>query len=245
MNRPPRRLLALDTATEACSVATWVDGVVHSQYAELGRGHGERILPMIDVALASAGVRLSELDAIAFGRGPGGFTGVRLACSVTQGLAFGANLMVVPISNLRALAERALQRAPAAQQVWVCADARMREVYYAIYGRGHDSSAELIGIEAVGSAASALAHFRDRQPDVAHHSGLALAGRGWQAYCELVDGAVAVKQQGALVFDTLLPSAEDIVRLGARDAAAGLAQSASGALPVYLRDNVAVVAPTP
>lgn len=245
MNTPPRRLLALDTATEACSVATWVDGVVQSQYAELGRGHGERILPMIDAALASAKLRLAQLDAIAFGCGPGGFTGVRLACSVTQGLAFGAQLQVVPISNLRALAARALQLAPAAQQVWVCADARMREVYFAVYGRGRDASAELVGTEAVGPAATALAHFRESKSGVPNRSDLALAGRGWQAYSELLDAAGVVKQQGAAVFDALLPSAEDIVRLGVRDTSAGLARPASGALPVYLRDNVAVAAPAP
>ena len=124
------KILALDTATEGCSAALWVDGSVLEREVEAARGHADLILSLIDELLNESATKLAGLDAIAFGRGPGSFTGVRLAASVTQGLAFGAEVPVVPISDLRAVAQRVLTRAPdenaAPRNVLVCNDPRMQ-----------------------------------------------------------------------------------------------------------------------
>ena len=111
------KILALDTATEGCSVSLGAGELQIDRYVELERGHAEQLLPMIDAVLSEGGVTLSDLDAIAFGRGPGGFTGVRLAASVAQGLAFGAGIGVVPISNLAAVAQQVYQQDPSVRRV--------------------------------------------------------------------------------------------------------------------------------
>jgi tRNA threonylcarbamoyladenosine biosynthesis protein TsaB len=127
------KILALDTATEGCSVSLGIGNRSIDRYVELERGHAEQLLPMVDSVLAEGGIALSALDAIAFGRGPGGFTGVRLAASVAQGLAFGAQVGVVPISDLAAVAQRVVQLNSSVRRVLVANDARMKEVYWATF----------------------------------------------------------------------------------------------------------------
>jgi tRNA threonylcarbamoyladenosine biosynthesis protein TsaB len=189
-----------------------------SREIETDRGAAEHILPMIDSLLSEAGLSLRALDAIAFGRGPGGFTGVRLAASVTQGLAFGAELPVVPVSDLAAVARRALDLNPAADRVLVCNDARMQEVYWAYFDRTADGGVLPDGQEHVGPA-SAVG--RSAVPALG-------AGRGFRAYAALA----------SLVFrceDLLLPRALEIATLALSQPRLPPDQ----AIPVYVRDDVA------
>jgi tRNA threonylcarbamoyladenosine biosynthesis protein TsaB len=219
------KILALDTATESCSAALLADGVLILREDEFERGHAEHILPMIDAVLAEGRTSLKELDAIAFGRGPGGFTGVRLAASVTQGLAFGASLPVVPISDLAAVAQRVLDIEPSAERVLVCNDARMREVYWACFER-RAGLAEAVTPEAVSPASVVtLPKEWGDQP-------IAAAGGGFQAYPEL-------QQRFRCDYPALLPHAREIARLAVREVTAGRTRGATEALPVYLRDDVA------
>jgi len=249
------KILALDTSTEACSAALRVGDRVLERYHEAPRGHAELILPMIDELLAETGVALKDLDAIAFGRGPGSFTGVRLAASVVQGLAFGAGGGVVPVSTLKAVALRAValravaSRAVAltatdasATHVLVCNDARMDEVYTAAFA-------------VVGSELVALGPEQVLTPglvqlpsdDVAPLAGAVPrvggarwigAGRGFRAYAELGQRGLRVLDQ---VFDEALPRAVDILELAMPEVLAGRVLPPAAALPIYVRDEVAKV----
>ncbi|PWB34548.1 tRNA (adenosine(37)-N6)-threonylcarbamoyltransferase complex dimerization subunit type 1 TsaB [Pseudomonas sp. SDI] len=216
-------LLALDTATEACSVALLHDGKVLSHYEVIPRLHAQKLLPMIQTLLGDAGIALSALDAIAFGRGPGAFTGVRIAIGVVQGLAFALERPVLPVSNLAVLAQRAL-REHGARQVAAAIDARMDEVYWGCY---QESAGEmrLLGSEVVLPPEQVIVP--------AQISGeLFGAGTGW-AYAERLPVNVAGIDAG------MLPHALDLLNLAQFAWARGEAIAADQAQPVYLRDNVA------
>ena len=229
------KLLALDTATEACSAAVLADGKLVTRYLELARGHSEQILPMIHAVLEESGVSLRALDAIAFGRGPGAFTGVRLAASITQGLAFGAGLRVVPVSNLRALAQRALDADAELASVLVCSDARMHEVYWCAYRRDRSGLAEQAAPERVSAPAEVAVPEELARP----RGG---AGRGFTAYPQLEErlgsGLVRVSRE-------LLPRAQEIAQLAKLEFAAGRSLAPEQALPEYLRNDVARPASPP
>jgi tRNA threonylcarbamoyladenosine biosynthesis protein TsaB len=235
------KLLAIDTATENCSAALLIAGSVQSREIEMERGHAERILPMIDQLLAEAGITLHDLDAIAFGRGPGSFTGVRLAVTVTQGLAFGANLGVVPISDLRAVAQRAFRADATLTRALVCNDARMHEVYWGCFERGGDGLARLEGEERVSKPSEV------RLPE--GWSTATAVGRGFIAYADALRAAVPslaplAPAASASLFH-FLPHAIDIALLAAPDVAAGRLLTAEAATPIYLRDNVVHVTQPP
>jgi len=223
------RILAVDTATEACSAALWLHGSILLREAEFERGHAERILTMVDELLIEAALPLSSLDAIAFGRGPGSFTGVRLAASVTQGLAYGADLPVIGVSDLRAVAQRVLADDPGAAQVLVCNDARMQEVYWGCFQAGAERVAEVVGLEHVAKPAEVT--LPEAWSGAVHG-----AGRGFAAYPEL-----KAQFAGRLtsLYDRVLPRATEIARLGVAEFLAGRAVAAQEAIPVYLRDKVA------
>jgi tRNA threonylcarbamoyladenosine biosynthesis protein TsaB len=220
---PMTTLLALDTATEACSVALLHDGKVLSHYEVIPRLHAQRLLPMIKTLLAEAGIGLSALDAIAFGRGPGAFTGVRIAIGVVQGLAFGLDRPVLPVSNLAVLAQRAF-REQGAQQVAAAIDARMDEVYWGCY-RQAAGEMQLLGAEAV------LPPEQAALPAGASGDWFG-SGTGW-AYAERI--AVQLIGHDA----TLLPHAQDLLTLATFAWQRGEAIVADQAQPVYLRDKVA------
>lgn len=216
-------LLALDTATEACSVALLHDGKITSHYEVIPRLHAQKLLPMIQQLLGDAGITLQAVDAIAFGRGPGAFTGVRIAVGVVQGLAFALDRPVLPVSNLAVLAQRAL-REHGARQVAAAIDARMDEVYWGCY-QETDGEMRLVGAEAV------------LPPEVAalpaHASGDWFgAGTGWG-----YEPRIAVRLGGRDA--TLLPHAEDLLALARFAWERGEAIAADDAQPVYLRDKVA------
>ncbi len=217
-------LLALDTATEACSVALLHNEHVFSRYAVIPRLHAQSILPMISEVLAEAGIAKSAVDAIAFGRGPGAFTGLRIAVGVVQGLAFALERPVLPVSNLAAIAQRAY-REHGAEQIAVAVDARMHEVYWGCY-QVEDGEVCLQGVEAV------LAPERAALPEGAQGQWFA-AGTGWQAYAE----SLALPVYGA--DKQLLPHAEDILTLALSMWQRGEAVTAQEAQPIYLRDQVA------
>lgn len=225
------RILALDTATENCSAALYSEGRFTARERLVQRGHAEIILPMIDEVLREGGTALGSIDAIAFGRGPGSFTGVRLAASVTQGLAYGAGLPVVPISDLRAIAQRLFGTAAAAARVLVCNDARMREVYWACFERGPGGIAAPAGEEHVGAPGAVAV-----PPGWHQGEEVRGAGTGFAAYPELKR---ALATSVHTIEPGLYPRATEIALLAAPEILAGRVRDAAEALPVYLRDQVA------
>jgi tRNA threonylcarbamoyladenosine biosynthesis protein TsaB len=223
------KILALDTATEACSVSLGIGDRSIDRYVELERGHAEQLLPMVDSVLAEGGIALTSLDAIAFGRGPGGFTGVRLAASVAQGLGFGAEVGVVPVSDLAAVAQRVVQMSPAVRRILVVNDARMREVYWSWYAV--EGSLQALEEEKVSASAAVLL---PESPDAARV--WAAAGRGLRAWPDLADRCRAA---GATLHVDLLPRASEVLTLARPAVAAGEILPPEAALPVYVRDRVA------
>ena len=219
-------LLALDTATEACSVALLHNGQVFSRYAVIPRLHAQSILPMISEVLAEAGIAKTDLDAIAFGRGPGAFTGLRIAVGVVQGLAFALERPVLPVSNLAAIAQRAY-REQGAEQIAVAIDARMDEVYWGCY-TVVDGEVRLQGMEAV------LPPERAELPRTAQGEWFA-AGTGWQVYAERITVPVYGRDE------QLLPDAQDVLTLARGMWQRGETITAQEAQPVYLRDQVATL----
>lgn len=216
------KILALDAATEACSAALFDDGEVTERFEVIGRGHARRLLPMADDLLQASGKALRDLDGIGFGRGPGGFTGLRIAAGIAQGLAAGVGCPVLPVSNLAAVAA-GTSRETGAVRVLVCMDARMGQVYWAAF-------------DCTGAIPALLGRERLSAPDeVELPPGGAWegAGHGFAAHAEL-----APRLGLASVDATRLPRAGDIARLAAAGLAAGGGLPAAAGTPVYLRDDV-------
>lgn len=223
------RLLAIDTATEQCSVAITSEERTWSRVTPTARDHADLILPMIDDVLQQSGLNWSELQCLAFGRGPGSFTGVRIAVSVIQGLALAKSLPVVGISNLAAVAQRAVSENKIAtnSQLLVCMDARMKEVYWSRFRVDESGFVTGIGEEFVSS------------PDQVELPPRTLsfgAGTGWRAFPEL-----RLRDPSLSIDDSLLPRAIEIAQLARVEFAGGRFTSAANAQPVYLRDRVVAI----
>ena len=229
------KILALDTASGLCSAALLLGAEMTTRELVTTRDHAREILPMLQSLLAEAGIGLTALDAVAFGRGPGSFTGLRIAAGVTQGIAFGAGLPVLPVSDLRALALGALEAAgPAAAptRILACLDARMHEVYAALYdmpAAGLVADAVEYVLPPASLVAIAEAAGGDRGRWIA-------AGKGLAAYAQSL---VPLGLDPGRQWPDAEPRARAIALLGAADFAAGGAQPPEAAVPVYLRDQVA------
>jgi tRNA threonylcarbamoyladenosine biosynthesis protein TsaB len=214
-------LLAIDTATERCSVAARINGSWFERTVDTQRGHADIVLSMVDDVLKEGALPLKELDGIAYGRGPGAFTGVRIAIGVVQGLAFGADLSTAGVSNLAAVAQQA---AAPGERIIACMDARMKEVYWAEYHCDAGGLVHLVGSEHLSAPGAVDASAVDL-----------IAGTAMAAYPELASRFPTARSVSAL------PRARDILLLGEREFREGRGQSASEAQPVYLRDQVATV----
>lgn len=222
------RILAIDTATEACSAALWNDGAVSAHFELCPREHTQRILPMVQDILTAGDVRLTDLDALAFGRGPGSFTGVRIGIGIAQGLALGAGLPMIGVSTLMTMAQGAWRKT-GATRVLAAIDARMGEVYWAEYQR--DASGIWHGEETEAVLKPEAVNARLKQLD----GQWATVGTGWQAWpdmalntpVELLDGEVT------------LPAAEDMLPAACQLLAQGKTVAVEHAEPIYLRNEVA------
>ena len=224
-NNPEKlmKLLALDTATEACSVALNLDGEIIENFQMLPRRHSRELLSMVEQILGDAGLTLSQIDALAFGRGPGAFTGLRVATAMVQGLAFAVDKPVVGISTLAALAQEGLRRF-GATSVLSSIDARMNEVYWGAF-REQDGLMKPVQDEVVIAPEKVMVPEGDDQ-----WLGM---GTGW-AFREKTVASVRDCHTDSY------PRAGDIATLAADHYGNGHAVSAEQAMPVYLRDKVAL-----
>lgn len=177
------RILAIDTATEACSVALWNDGTVNAHFELCPREHTQRILPMVQDILTTSGTSLTDINALAYGRGPGSFTGVRISIGIAQGLALGAELPMIGVSTLMTMAQGAWRK-NGATRVLAAIDARMGEVYWAEYQR--DENGIWHGEETEAVLKPELVHERMQQLS----GEWVTVGTGWQAW------RISVKRAG-------------------------------------------------
>ncbi|OCQ50900.1 tRNA threonylcarbamoyladenosine biosynthesis protein TsaB [Photorhabdus australis subsp. thailandensis] len=220
------RILAIDTATEACSVALWNDGAVLAQFEISPREHTQRILPMVQSVLTEAGISLQQLDALAFGRGPGSFTGVRIGVGIAQGLALGAELPVIGVSTLNTMAQGVF-RLTGSTQVLTAIDARMGEIYWGQYVRNQKGEWQGNETEAV------LKPERIQEIMASLNGAWVVAGTGWQAYPQLRTSHLTLSDS-----DITLPHAEDMLPLAVQMWQNGEMTAVEHAEPVYLRNEV-------
>ena len=219
-------ILAFDTATEWCSAALWRDGDCLAREIHAGQRHSDLLVPMVMAMLGDAGLGLKDLDGLAYGMGPGSFTGLRIACGVAQGLALGASLPVLGVPTLEALAEEARAK-HGAERVATCLDARMNEVYAGLYAWEEDGWRCLAGPRVCPPGEAP-------EPET---EGFVGVGSGFAAY-----PALQLRLEGRLTLSdsSLIPHARAIARLAAPRFARGQGLPAEAAEPLYIRDKVAL-----
>lgn len=215
----------MDASSDACSVALWLDGEVIDDVAHVPKGHTRHLMPMIDEVLARAGISLHSLDALAYGHGPGSFTGIRIAAGVAQGLAFGIERPLLGISTLRALALD-IHRREGATLVMPALDARLGELYTALYAIRSSRPEALLAPCVIAPEALSL-------PDTV--KGVVMAGSG-VALAERFSGEVRLQIERRL--EHLAPRASEMAILAADDLASGIRTTPHEAVPAYLRDRV-------
>ncbi|MBU9810061.1 tRNA (adenosine(37)-N6)-threonylcarbamoyltransferase complex dimerization subunit type 1 TsaB [Rahnella sp. C60] len=222
------RILAIDTATEACSVALYNQGETLAHFELCAREHTQRILPLVQQILAEAGLSLKQLDALAFGRGPGSFTGVRIGIGIAQGLSLGAELPLLPVSTLQTMAQGAY-RQTGADRVLAAIDARMGEVYWGEFTRDVQGVWHGENTEKVIKPEQLLARAGELT------GRFATVGTGWEAYPDLLGESPVVE-----LFDgkMLLPQAEDMLPMALRLWENGVRVNPQDAEPTYLRNEV-------
>ena len=220
------QILAIDTSTEFLSLALWLNGRVLSRDIHAGQTHSQQILPTLRELLDEAQLELKALDGIAFGAGPGSFTGLRIACGVAQGLAFGANLPVVAVSTLQALAQQSV-----ADKVIACLDARMGEIYYAAYEKKNNDWIEV----------NAPALFKPEEAPKVTGSDWVGVGTGWLVYPDILQNVYGEQLREMPKPDhNSHPKALSIAELALPTFKAGLARPAHEAAPIYIRNKVAL-----
>ena len=220
------KLLSVETSTEACSAALYIDGAIEERYEIAPREHTKLILPMIDSLMADAEIKPQQLDALAFSRGPGSFTGVRISTGVIQGIAYGADLPVVPVSTLAAIAQNYFKNSDI-DCAYTAMDARMGEIFWGVYQKNNQGYAELIGDEAVTLAENII------YPD---KKGVGI-GSGWLNYQQQLSDCLGALLLG--IEADHLPRASAIAELGVIGYEKNEAVDVEMAMPVYLRDKVA------
>ncbi|CAN4267087.1 COG1214 Inactive homolog of metal-dependent proteases, putative molecular chaperone [Methylophilaceae bacterium] len=220
-------LLALDTSTEYLSLALKLGDNIFTHYQAAGSASSQLVLPQIQILLDSANIKLGDLDGIAFGAGPGAFTGVRIASGVAQGLGYGANLPVVGINTLTAVAEESGQ-----DKVVVCLDARMGEIYHAALIKENGVWLEISETKVCKPQVSPVLESKDWVG----------AGGGWAAYKEVLMQIYSnhLSQSVNNVLPDITPTAEAILRLAQPVFEAGQAKPAMHAMPIYIRNRVAL-----
>jgi tRNA threonylcarbamoyladenosine biosynthesis protein TsaB len=218
-------LLSIDTSTEFLSLAIQAGDTLFTHHQHMGNASSELILPQIQVLLDTANVSLKDLDGVAFGAGPGAFTGVRIACGVAQGLGFGTNIPVVGVNTLLAVAQ-----ASGADKVIVCLDARMGEIYHAAFEKKNNEWTEVSKTTVCKPEAAPILPSIERV--------WVGAGSGWAVYGEVLSNIYAKNLIKAHANTS--PTAEAILQLAKPIFAAGEAKPASEATPIYIRNRVAL-----